>query len=713
MKKIYFLVISCWVSVTCFAQLNEFMVMDYFADRIGYSTYKAGGFNTKCPWYDESTKTTNYDNYFNLLKNSYGFNTIQIGAIYEPSQANKQIQASCAASLKSIIKFWPLSTFDVDSNKFDGSFNEYIRLINRDKAILSDNTDYNFYEYYNSKGTIGFDISDEPTYTAPLESPQHIQSVFPLADAFREYNPNLLRWANLQSVPNENNGGYVGYQNYVERYINDTHPNILSYDCYPGLDAIYCPAHLFKSSYVMGTMSAKYSIPAFFVTTPYTNLDGFRKRNYAPDGTLSETCPENRPSTIKDDIYKTNVAKSKYEFFYDIYTALMHGMKGIAYWNGFDWVQTTECKLDNNKTGGYSFELFYEGDTKTQLSNLHKRLTDKVISDQLLSLTFKSSYFWDMGDKKRGAIPHPNCTYLNFVNDPYARTIFPLTSTPAASSGVVPTNLAISFLTNKDNEIYFWVFNNSINRDKTGEDPGTNTMNITLLLNKFYTYTDVLNKTQLTTTPSIFPTASTTSLQLAPGEARLFKATRPSSSNEVTITNVTTCSSFSDITYAKKITMGPNVVFDNCFSNTTPVKYIAGSIVLGKGVVIKNNSHVLFQAATSSNYINANLPTPQCSQVQLVKSFETIEDADKAKDLNLSSVTIFPNPTHSDFKVAMTLQEGERTVISVYDSMGKLVKTQAAAGAETTISIADFPAGVYVVRFNADGKEHHYKVVKM
>lgn len=59
-------------------------------------------------------------------------------------------------------------------------------------------------------------------------------------------------------------------------------------------------------------------------------------------------------------------------------------------------------------------------------------------------------------------------------------------------------------------------------------------------------------------------------------------------------------------------------------------------------------------------------------------------------------VTLYPNPTYSDFKVSAN--DVEINSIEVYNIQGQLVKVQVANESEVTVGVSEIPAGVYIVK---------------
>jgi Secretion system C-terminal sorting domain len=640
-RAIYMLICFLFVSAYGYGQLNQFLIGSYWYENVVDT-------RTEVQPVEFST-SANRNAYFKNLVN-HGINTL----------------LECKYS----------------THSFEAETVLGLNVIPEDENNISDSN------------RMGFALTDEPTpdypgYTFQLDDKPTISSLIPFANNVRNQNPSLLIWNNLLPswawADKFKQFDFVYNEYYIQDYINKLHPNVLSFDDYPVWYKNETPNTFFISLYGMGSKSVINSIPFFYVMTPMRNFNGGDWLN--------------------------NETESYSEFKYCIYTALAYGAKGIGYWPGFDWVW--DHGVAKQSPAKYSLE------TLNILDFQHQKFT--VNSNLLLNMNFASAYhFNDISTITRPKAPfvgQQGWTYENIylcenessaglkslqstchlpgvgiANDYFAKYVF---SDPANAIQSLSgdKNYMISFMTDNNNNIYFWVVYKVVN--------GIND-NFQLKL----------NDATVTVTPMMGDYgggeySSTKSFFIGCGEGKLFKVNKkdPNKLINITLTNET---------YQSGV-IYPLVTADNLTINNTTFQtgsyssFMAHDIHLGKGTHLMAGSHVHLKKYTDSNTIPSGVAKVGKQSVEDGESGEIKKKEEAASN----TVSVFPNPTHSDFKVAMTLQEGESTVISVYDSMGKLVKTQVAAGAETTISIADFPAGVYVVRFNADGKEHHYKVVKM
>ena len=112
--------------------------------------------------------------------------------------------------------------------------------------------------------------------------------------------------------------------------------------------------------------------------------------------------------------------------------------------------------------------------------------------------------------------------------------------------------------------------------------------------------------------------------------------------------------------------------------------------------------------ATNNTTINFNhLITDGTSSDNLSFSIVIVAPEDNPGDgigeNSLSTVTLFPNPTHSSVNVE--LGEGVRaTDIRLFNTFGQLISTTSVNGTVTTIDLSKLPNGIYFVQIFNDGK---------
>lgn len=321
------LFVTLFATFHLYGQLNKFMVQTYFYGEIP-------------PWNTTSSA------FFGDLKNTYNFNNVLFITNTHP-YANDLYKSVKKAGLHSVLY---LTSLNSRKPVFDRN------------AILQDMTKYSGAEY----DVMGYHITDEPDAKtsywpygvgrteqdgyAPFY--EYIDNIPQYTNEIRIFDAKLLRYANLypQCVFTDKD-----YRNeYIQRYIDDSNPNLLSFDHYPIFSN--SPA-FFLSLYDIALKSTENSIPFIYVLTPHEDYGAFEDEIRHPD------------------FYHR--AKNMAQFNYVIYAALAYGAKGISYWPGFQWVYSIH---------GFHLALNYENGVLGNLSSLHKKLTDN--SEELLSLNF-------------------------------------------------------------------------------------------------------------------------------------------------------------------------------------------------------------------------------------------------------------------------------------------------------------------------------------
>lgn len=422
--KYYLLLVVLFNLPDMYGQLNEFMISSYH--------------------YEGENPGRNRMIFFTELKNKYNFNTIyfsfpSVNYLYDDMY--KDVKES---GLKTI-----LTTHYLHSRY--GSYNK--------DAAESELRKYSTSAY----NVIGYNFIDEPPIDELNNIPQYSELV-------RNYNDRLLRFVTF--YPSTAYTDDVYREEYMQKHINISKPNLLAFDHYP----IFWPSYdYFISLYDHALKSVENSIPFIYIVTPLL-------------------CNEAYEDTNPNNIY---YPKTLNQFRYVIFAALSYGAKGISYWPGFEWAYS--------KAGMRLLD--YEPGVKEQLSALHRKLIDN--SDELLSLNFTSAYHKsnkstiDSTGVKFESI-HPFCGWDHFLTDGFAQKVFYHLSTSIIEvlTGNIPEELAITFHTNKSEKVYFWLFNKSLNRE------------LDLKLNLIYSIEDIFNGDIVDDQETV---------HLLPGEAKLFK----------------------------------------------------------------------------------------------------------------------------------------------------------------------------------------------
>lgn len=420
-----------------------------------------------------------------------------------------------------------LSCPDIHVNKTSSSYN-------------SSNSNSGLNYYGNHPSILGFSVVDEP-------EPNHFNAISQYFSDIQSYKSTLLRYSNLFPMyadvthlgSSAGTPSSTAYENYIENFIDDVEPNILSFDSYPIW--LGWPRDFFYNLDIISNKSVEHNIPFIYVLTPIKS-----------------------PTTIYCNT--TTVAKNKAEFNYVINSALVYGAKGISYWNAGACFRCWDVSIPS--------------DVMQHLSSLHHRFVS--CERTLLSLIFKNAYHISNNSTiKIGsteAIPSYS-EWTNFKHDIYANEIFDVNNPIQAQSGSKIDNIVISFLIDNVGNRYFWIFNKSITDD---EYIKMNFKESTALIN-------ILDN-------KIYQESQNRVVYLEPGEAKLFKINRDFLSNVSMCNKNYYSGTYSDI-LAENIFIGGASCNVNYY-NGSRINYYASRISLGNGVKIYEGSKVSFNGAT-------------------------------------------------------------------------------------------------------------------
>jgi len=644
--KKYLLVVLLFIIPEIHAQLNEFMIMWY--------QNEASNNNSSAPW------KTGYSPFLSTMKTTYNFNTVYFEYQVNQTPINSDlIPIANTNGLKSIIRSEPLHSWVANLND-PTNFNKH----NADSAFGK----------YNLNGIIGYNIIDEPFeissyYSGDSKNTNKIEYILDYANVIRDSNQFLLRWSNLLCAYAYSKDK-IYRQEYLQKYIDITKPNILSFDEYPLAYKVDSFKHIifFKTLYDFAIKSVENSIPFIYVLTPYKYISDY-------DGSVS---PEDL----------TIPAISKSEFSYVIYAALAYGAKGLAYWPGFEWV-----KNNNNDI----LKLKYDTVALDYIKSLHGKLLTS--SDELLSLNFASAYHTSkistIGSPYNEEI-HDFCLWENFKNDKYAKLIFdidnPVYEVVTTDTGTdyqnTPSELAITFLTNSSGKIYYWLFNKSLTRP------------MTLDLVVFSEIMDVLNNNQIVETGE----NGLPEIMLNPGEAKLFTAnSTPEPQTYIEKGDITYQANFYPFELAGQINLGGYTYGKVNFEDESTKSFMAHNIVILPGVAIKQGSTVRLSAYKDCNTIHTTSAPSAAPRKKDVVTEQT----------PMVEPKVYPNPTRDNFLIKTSLKENEEIEVRVYDNVGRIIKVTKVLSEETIISLQNEPTGIFFVRFTQNDKIYSYKIVKL
>ena len=466
MKKIILIAIILFCSTILKGQTDRFMIglWSYSYDGAS-SNYHAG----------IQTNIGNSAEFISLFK-EYNFNTIQVEFQLMPSYLpNNYIYASTSPSKAFLdradslgIKII-LSCPDLYINKKDTMYNHDSLYSQYNHTNSINGLNY----YANHPALIGFSVCDEP-------NPYHFLDIKRYFNDVEGYNSNLFRLANLLATHAGDSAlGYPGigeinaYTRYVEDYISKTNPNIITFANYPIFS---------HNSYADETTSWPWSY--FF------NLD------YIAKMAASHNIPYVYiPTLLRYQGYAGVETKNVNELRYVIYSALIHGAKGLNYWHA---------------GANYPVWSMLDVSAKFLLKTTHELILEH--ENTLMSLNYKNSYHVSNASNLQSC---SNCneyipTYMQwsqFPNDTYSQQIFDINSPMTTLQGSSLDTLIISYLFDNNGEKYFWVGNKSL----------VSTEQIQLNLKEDCSVVNVLEDWRC-------PQNGPVSIQLLPGEAKLFRA---------------------------------------------------------------------------------------------------------------------------------------------------------------------------------------------
>ncbi len=658
------------------AQLNEFLLMWKFSHTTDTTEQEIIG---EQPWEKGEDKKQSYLDFLEMMKNKYYFNTVLLGGYHNDWIKAGFTHRAATKGLKSMLYTNNLCPQHASN---EGPIT--------DERVFG--TMEHYKQYGNYDNIIGIDIQDEPSFDWPYDSFKYepnasIYEEAKYANAIRKYDETKLRWSNLVNSKEDDYSGrpYIYTQQYMQTYINNSKPNILSFDQYPIANSPDDLLGFFRTLYIFGMKSAENSIPFFYVLTPLKNVNDRKKKITSPNYTIH--------------------GKSITEFYFVIYAALAYGAKGISYWPGFEWIDN-EYENESGARLYQDFKLTFEDGTLDALAALHAKLTDPNKSDELLSLNFVSAYHVSNKsniDPSQSDILYDFNNWNHFKNDKYAKEIFADVNNPFVEK--TPSSLAVTFLRNKSGQIYFWLFNKNCGGQ----------MQISPKLK--HICRDVLNGTAYGMGMPIV---------LQPGEAKLLTpaANTPPITDEFNenctnqvIHKFETANTLT-IGNTNKVTIG-NLAYKAFTADKIVVKSLhaqKGSIVHFKAYQDCNTKYENASRLTSLRNIEKHNPDT------IAMDTLSINDRNKALKVNLTNeqpellstnqtvyagedkILLYPNPVKDMLIVELGNQADIVKQIEIYNTTGMLVDIRTVSSMEETFDTNSYPDGMYILKFICDNK---------
>ncbi len=138
------------------------------------------------------------------------------------------------------------------------------------------------------------------------------------------------------------------------------------------------------------------------------------------------------------------------------------------------------------------------------------------------------------------------------------------------------------------------------------------------------------------------------------------------------------------------IRISNDIVTENSFTDTNPT--------VGNNVYMVRT--VKLETSGSGTYYNLGLGS--VDSIDFVVSTEAIE---------ANNLSIFPNPNHGQFNVEILSNQQKDAVLKIHDLTGKLFYETKLDTNRETITLTDFPAGIYMLSIDGENLKYREKLV--
>ena len=491
--------------------------------------------------------------------------------------------------------------------------------------------------YGNHPALLGFNIYDEPDLSSTLDE------IKKYSDDILAYNTELVPYVNLLPMCSF---GYnpTMYRNFIQEYIDKCSPQMLSFDWYPiATGMAFYARDNFYTFHIISEKSVENNLPFMHILTPVMTYKPY------------VGCAINR-------------AKNLSEFNFVIYSALSYGAKSLCYWH----------------SGVKSYNPWDEAvsdDVKDGLAKIHEKILKN--ENVILSLDFINAFHYSdvstVADTVTLLLP-PNTGWSDFLADPLTLRIFNNTTPIATRNATTLNPLMVSYFEDDQGNNYFWLFNKDYH----------NSMELTINLNTTMDVIDILNQ-------EIVKNVTSFEVDLAPGEAKLFKPKQMSSS-DIDVCCVIFGNTFDfDNDFFQE---GINFV-NTCYAtNGANASIYADNITLNPGVSINNVDKVSFYPLKTVT----SLKSAQTTTKENVVEENNITEEIKAE------ILVFPNPVTGTFTIS-GFDEGYNK-ITIFNTLGKLVYSTNTSLQQVDIDISDQPNGIYLIKILSGGKDTDKIIIK-
>jgi hypothetical protein len=170
------------------------------------------------------------------------------------------------------------------------------------------------------------------------------------------------------------------------------------------------------------------------------------------------------------------------------------------------------------------------------------------------------------------------------------------------------------------------------------------------------------------------------------------------------------------------------------FSLSTTFSYTAGSnniLVLVEtnygttGAGASTGPACQYTSATSKHmYIRADNTAPTGTatvssyrpNIRLTFSNRGVPQVNETRDItSISGISVYPNPTEGEFKLQINSEYTGAVQVTIYNTIGQIIKTvpfnKSNVNEERQISLANLPAGIYVVNVKMNGETMNSRIV--
>lgn len=532
----------------------------------------------------------------------------------------------------------------------------------------SSQVNYGLLHYNSHPAIVGYHIADEPCRT--LESGVENScwnAVAGIENQINTFDNNKIRYVNLWPDPEptwqgllELNGGCsaldpdgYGYEDYLTDYLSITNPNMISFDRYPLMSPnpeYNTIRRLFHTLDLHATKAKENDIPFYYVTNAFE-------------------------SNIGCCTYEA-LTNEQYLSF-NIYSAMIHGAKGIMYWQREG--HSGGSPYDATSFWGFGFENTAD-EIKQNIGEIHEKILNHAA--ELGRLKYERCYhvtelpYMGLSNYHYSQIYNSGTNWYDFLSDSRTNYIFntttPITPPPTVSapSSNPSDYLALSYLSdNSTDNVYLWAMNKNIYGEPESNESFT------------FNFNGPKNVVEVLEDKLCFGANSIT-FELAPGEAKLFLIRNAN----VAVQSIGSAYYEATVTIA---TSTINLTSTADISNSSKISFLANQITLNTGVWIHPETEVLLRS--ENDY---------CGTFSRLASEEKVK-----KVIEVAAIKAMPNPNNGDFIVEVSGDPEKMYLVTVSSILGQVVYTKQIPGnSKLDIQLTNLADGVFLTTLKSDGE---------